>query len=117
MIYLEILVESFEKKKDSIFFTFFKHFIRFLNLEANPEYEGQFNLVAYWLLEFNDENSVPTREIGLDIEKKAIILLPLEKNYGYWTDNNLVFGDFCSLFKNCKITKEYFVSKWEKFPK
>jgi hypothetical protein len=83
--------------------------------KANPDFEAKIDKVWVWLLEFEDEQAVPEREIGLDADSVVILQMPYGDNYGYWTDNQLTFRDFQSTFKTDLITREYFEEKWNSF--
>lgn len=82
---------------------------------ANPDFENKIDDVAFWLIEFENDSYYPNREIGLDSFGKPIMIMPWEKNYGYWTDNNLVIGDFRSHFETIDISKEEFEKYWKLF--
>jgi hypothetical protein len=84
--------------------------------KANPDYDDKIDLVANWLLEFEDEHSIPEREIGLDANENVIMKMPYKKNYGYWADNNLRLEDFKKTFEVVEITKEYSEEKWKAEP-
>jgi len=83
---------------------------------ANPDFENKFDLVKYWLVEFENENEIPIREIGINEENKVILKMPYLKNYGYWTDNHLLINDFKNHFNVTEITKEIFEQNWKSFP-
>ena len=82
---------------------------------ANPDFDKKIDTVATWLIEFENDSYYPNREIGLDSSGKTIMIMPWEKNYGYWTDNNLVIGNFRSHFKTIDITREEFEKYWSSF--
>jgi len=82
---------------------------------ANPDFEDKIDDVAFWLIEFENDSYYPNREIGLDVSDKPIIIMPWGKNYGYWTDNNLVIEDFRSHFEIINIRREEFESYWNLF--
>ena len=82
---------------------------------ANPDFEKKIDKVAFWLIEFENNSYYPNREIGLDSSGKTIMIMPWQKNYGYWTDNNLVIENFRSHFKTIDITKEEFEKYWSSF--
>ncbi|WP_052911367.1 hypothetical protein [Riemerella anatipestifer] len=96
-----------DKKK-----SFVEKIILYLGLSANPDYDNKIYNVEFWLVEF-DEEDIPIREIGLDNNSKDILKMPYKKNYGYWTDNNLVYQDFISDFASVKIEKKEFEEKWK----
>ncbi len=83
--------------------------------QANPDYDDQIDDVRTWLIEIVDESDFPNREIGLDNDGKAIMILPNEDNYGYWTDNNLKLKDFRENFEIEEIGKEEFDRLWNDF--
>lgn len=113
MIYLKIRGVSSVNKKAG----FIKKGIRFL-LEtiipkANPDYDDKINFVSYWLLEFEDKETIPIREIGLGVNEVVVVKMPYKNNYGYWVDNSLTFNDFKYSFEAVEITEEYFEEKWK----
>lgn len=82
---------------------------------ANPDFESKLGSVAFWLIEFENDSYYPNREIGLDSAGTPIIIMPWRKNYGYWTDNNLVIEDFRSQFETNDITRVEFEKLWSMF--
>ena len=80
---------------------------------ANPDFENQISKVKFWLLEFENKESIPTREIGLNNSGELLMKMPYKKNYGYWIDNNLTYNDFFRHFTIEEISREYFEAKWE----
>jgi hypothetical protein len=82
---------------------------------ANPDFEKNIDKVAFWLIEFENDSYYPNREIGLDSSGKTIMIMPWEKNYGYWTDNNLVIENFRTNFETININKEEFEKYWNSF--
>ena len=82
---------------------------------ANPDFEKKIDEVAIWLIEFENDSYYPNREIGLDSSGKTIMIMPWEKNYGYWTDNNLVIENFRTNFETININKEEFEKYWNSF--
>lgn len=82
---------------------------------ANPDFDKKIDMVGTWLIEFENDSYYPNREIGLDGDGKTIMIMPWEKNYGYWTDNNLVIENFRNNFKTVNITREEFEKHWNSF--
>jgi hypothetical protein len=82
---------------------------------ANPDFENKIENVVSWLIEFENDSYYPNREIGLDEFEKPIMIMPWGKNYGYWTDNNLVMEDFRKHFETVDITREEFEKYWKSF--
>ncbi len=82
---------------------------------ANPDFDNKMDVVVFWLIEFENDSYYPNREIGLDINENPIMIMPWGKNYGYWTDNNLVMKDFRSHFEVIDIPKAIFEKYWTQF--
>lgn len=85
--------------------------------EANPDYDELIDNVKTWLVEIGNENEYPNREIGIDENGIVIMTMPDDRNYGYWTDNNLNKNDFEEHFKTEEIEKEIFDKLWNEFEK
>jgi hypothetical protein len=75
-----------------------RSFLESILPKANPDFEDRIPQVAFWLIEFPDEDSEPSREIGLDDNGQVILKTPDERNFGYWVDNDLTLNDFKRLF-------------------
>ena len=84
--------------------------------KANPDFDKLIDKVDYWLVEYNRTENAAWREIGFDKNDHSIVAMPLGKNYGYWTDNNLTFDDF-ETFGVTAITKDKFENEWTEFEK
>jgi len=57
----------------------FGGFLRAIVPQANPDYDRKIDDVKFWLLEFDDENSYPVREVGLDENERSIVKMPYKK--------------------------------------
>ena len=93
-----------------------KVIIKILNIfipKGNPDYEDAIDNVAEWKLEFNLKADEAWREIGYDNSGSILMRLPNDRNYGYWTDNNLKLEDYEN-FKPTEITKEDFIDDWQR---
>jgi hypothetical protein len=99
------------------FWEFVTNFMRKILPKANPDYDDLIDNVETWLIEFDKESRFPDREIGIDENGNVLMIMPDEKNYGYWTDNNLKLEDFEVNFNTEKIGKEKFDTIWENFEK
>lgn len=83
---------------------------------ANPNFDKGIEKVACWLVEYNITEDFPNREIGLDKNGKALLIMPWKENYGYWTDNdNIKLDDFFTKLKATRIEKKDFEDHWIKF--
>jgi hypothetical protein len=113
MIYLSIKELNRGVKSDG----FLKKSIAFmLGLfipKANPDFDDKIDLVAIWLLEFEDDHSIPSREIGLDDEGQILVKMPDVRNCGYWVDNSLRYLDFIERFESTIIARGEFEKKWD----
>ncbi|WP_146130047.1 hypothetical protein [Aurantibacter aestuarii] len=85
--------------------------------KANPDFEEKIDFVETWIVELDNETGIPKREIGMDKDGRIILKMPYKKNYGFWTDSNLVFTDFKNEFDTSEITKDTFENYWNLFEK
>ncbi len=92
-------------------------FVKKILPEGNPDYDDSIDNVKTWLVEIDEETNFPNREIGIDTSKNVIMIMPDERNYGYWTDNNLQLEDFEKHFATEKIGNEMFDHLWKEFEK
>lgn len=116
MIYLRIKEVSRVSKKEGYIKKSIRFFLGIIIPKANPDYDDKINLVNYWLLEFEDKETIPNREIGLGVNDVVVVKMPYKNNYGYWVDNSLTFNDFKNSFEAVEITGEYFEEKWKVEP-
>ncbi len=85
--------------------------------KANPDYDGLIDNVAQWLLEINEDDKTPNREIGIDEYGQALLIMPWRDNYGYWSDTGITVDYFKEHFKAVEIYKVDFDNKWDAFVK
>ena len=111
MIYLKVKLtdKSLKSSKEK---SFLGKLLAFILPNANPDFEDKFVLISKWLLEFEDTELPPIREIGIDNQNQVIAKMPFKNNSGYWIDNDLTFKDFKSSFETNIITKELFEEMW-----
>ena len=113
MIYIRInLMEKKhqDKKRETMILSILKSIIP----KANPDYDDVIPKVNQWYLEFENESSLPSKEIGIDSNGIPILKMPYKNNYGYWIDNNLDYQYFSAKFDTAAITKETFLQAWQK---
>lgn len=121
MTYIEFempISEQSDKQKNRISLIFQSLIIRILRVfipTANPDFEDMIDDVKFWLIEFDDKTGIPEREIGLNKEKKVIVIMPNDRNYGFWTDNNMKLADFKERFKVSEITETQFQKYWNTY--
>ncbi len=116
MIYLKIKDVSRVIKKEGLIKKSIRFLLGIIIPKANPDYDNKINIVNYWLLEFEDKETIPNREIGLGVNEVVVVKMPYKNNYGYWVDNSLTFNDFKNSFEAVEITGEYFEEKWKVEP-
>jgi hypothetical protein len=85
--------------------------------KANPDYDPLIDNVAIWLLEIDNDDKRPNREIGIDKNGKPILIMPWRDNYGYWCDNEITYDYFKENFKAVDIDKIDFNTQWDTFVK
>ena len=107
-------IKSYNKNSSQFFRKIIKKILAILLPVSNPDFEEKLDKVRYWLLEFENNNDYPIREIGLDEDNCPIVKMPYKENYGYWTDNELKYNDFIDLFSAKKIDNYLFEDKWER---
>ncbi len=121
MIYLKFEAPKTDKdeiKSNNVKKSITDSAIRFLKKiipEANPDYDDKIDEVKFWIVEIDKESNLPNREIGLDRKENVIMIMPDDRNYGYWTDNNLKKEDFESHFETEEIIEKEFNELWNKF--
>jgi hypothetical protein len=60
--------------------------------EANPDSKRLFPLLARWAIEVDDDGRV-NREIGLASNGHPLFVWPDSRNYGFWSDTDMTFGE------------------------
>ena len=81
---------------------------------ANRDFDKVIDNVAEWVLEINNDDNKPNREIGIDKDGQTILIMPLLGNYGYWTDNDIT-DYFKKYFKAVDIDRNDFETRWNAF--
>jgi hypothetical protein len=112
MKYIQIYYPKTEKKETKCQKFVIKLLGIFSFMLANPDYEKKIDDATYWLIEFEENENFPDREVGIDETGKVIAKMPYKKNYGFWTDTNMRYKDFIERFNCNVITEEYFNKKW-----
>ncbi len=83
--------------------------------KANPDFDGKIGDVRQWILEVDDEEGTPTREIGLDRDGNVMMIMPWKHNYGFWTDSNVQVDDLAKSRKMIFVDKRDFEILWSEF--
>lgn len=60
--------------------------------KSNPDSEKLFPLLAKWAVEIGDDGRVK-REIGLAADGHPLFVWPDSRNYGFWSDTDMVFAE------------------------
>jgi hypothetical protein len=114
MIYLKIITEdakNTENESVSWFFSFVYKILKCIIPLRNPDFEDKIELIKFWLLEFENIEEPPLREIGLDKNNQILMVTPYKKNAGFWVDNNLNYVDFTNSFRYEVIDEKYFMKQ------
>lgn len=115
MKYIKFHIGASKKKKSGLLRQMFYLVFSKVLPVANPDFENKISEVEEWLVEFENDHSLPSREIGLNDSGKVIAKMPYKSNYGYWCDNNLIYDDFEKLFSIKKIDVVDFEKYWNEF--
>jgi hypothetical protein len=90
-------------------------FLEWILPKANPDIGSYFRNTKIWWLEV-DESGLPHREIGFDANGDAIVLGPIDGNYGFLLDAS---DDWSNSNADSPIAAEKFedvwVALWPKF--
>ncbi len=76
---------------------------------ANPDLDPFYELVHSWWLEIED-NGLPLREIGFSETGEAIVLAPVERNFGLMIDSS---DDWSDSDQDSKEAAENFETVWQ----
>jgi hypothetical protein len=82
--------------------------------QQNPDFDRLIDNVAYWMIEYDKTGDETIRELGFDQHDNVILAMPLDRNYGYWTDNQLKLSDY-DRFNPIPLTEKEFDTAWLKF--
>jgi hypothetical protein len=77
--------------------------------DGNPDYEKRLHMVHEWLVECG-ESGEPWREVGIDKDGTPIVSGPDDRNYGFWCDTNMRWGDL----HGEPVTKAEFEAMWSR---
>ena len=83
--------------------------------KANPDFDSKIQNVREWILEVDEDEETPEREIGLDDKGNVMMIMPWKDNYGFWTDSSVQVD---KLAKSRDMTfgdKEEFERLWNEF--
>ena len=85
---------------------------------TNPDFDKLSDDVEFWKIEYetDDDGEGTMREIGFNINGKAIVAMPLGDNYGMWVDSHFTLELF-NKFNPTTISGEEFNSDWDEFEK
>ena len=83
--------------------------------KANPDFDDKIRDVRQWILEIDDEEGTPEREIGLDEHGKVVMIMPWKNNYGFWTDSPVQIDDLAKTHEMNFVDKEEFERLWTAF--
>lgn len=81
---------------------------------GNPDFEDQLNKVDHWAIEYDKDKEDTIREIGYDKNNKVLLILPLNNNLGYWSNNNFSLEDYHKINAQ-EVSEEEFDKDWNCF--
>lgn len=76
--------------------------------KANPDFDDKIRDVRQWILEVDDEEGTPEREIGLNENGKVMMIMPWKNNYGFWTNSLVQIDDMSKTHEMNFVDKEEF---------
>ena len=83
--------------------------------KANPDFDGKIANVRQWILEVDEEDGRPEREIGLDDNGKVMMIMPWKDNHGFWTDSPVQIDELAKSQEMNFVDKEEFERLWTEF--
>ena len=83
--------------------------------KANPDFDHKIGEVKEWILEVDDEDGTPIREIGLDDRGFVTMIMPWKDNYGFWTDSPVEIDRLAKSREMVFSDKEEFERLWKEF--
>lgn len=83
--------------------------------KANPDFEGKIQDVQQWIIEVDDEEGTPQREIGLDSQGNVMMIMPWKDNHGFFTDSNVRVEELAKSYEIDFVDKDYFEHLWATF--
>jgi hypothetical protein len=66
------------------------------------------------MIEYDTMRYTTIRELGFDEQDNIILAMPLDQNYGYWSDNQLKLSDY-ERFNPITTSEREFDTAWMKF--
>ena len=85
--------------------------------KANPDFDGKIQDVRQWILEVDDDEGIPEREIGLDDKGNVMMIMPWKDNYGFWTDSNVHVDELAKSHEMQFLDRQEFENLWNDFEK
>ena len=83
--------------------------------KANPDFDGKIQDVRQWILEVDEDEGTPEREIGLDDKGNVMMIMPWKDNYGFWTDSSVQVDELAKSRDMNFGDKEEFERLWDEF--
>lgn len=118
-IYIKFCVTPWtpEFKRQNEIWRRIAYVIFFFIPKANPGFDKIAGDVAEWQLEIHSVDKIAIREIGIDINKRVIVIMPWGDNYGSWTDNEMTLDEYRNQYEVVDIDKSEFNKNWDWFAK
>jgi len=91
---------------------FMHRFFEWILPKANPDFDGLFDKVKTWYIEYDEITQFAIREVGVDDDNNVIVKAPWKNNLGFWLDESLKYEDYI-LFNITQVTSVEFESLWK----
>lgn len=88
---IETTLGTGPRAKPRLVFRFVERCLRAIIPAANPDFERSYVKVCKWWVEI-DSAGTPQRELGFNERGEVIAASPIGKNFGFFTDSNVVFA-------------------------
>ena len=83
--------------------------------KSNPDFDDKIQDVQQWILEVDDEEGTPQREIALDGQGNVVMIMPWKNNHGFFTDSNVRVEELAKSYEIDFVDKDYFEHLWTSF--
>jgi len=82
---------------------------------SNPNFDEILCYVTNWYVEFDAQNGFPIRELGTDASGDVIMIMPWQRNYGFWSDKKIKLKQFYQQLDAIETDQHEFDGLWHTF--
>lgn len=100
------------KHNDNIFVIFIVKLLSHILPMANPDFDGKYDDVKTWLIEYDEVEDYTNREVGKDLAGKVIVKAPYKRNLGFWVDSDMTMDSYTNQMRIRYIDKCDFEKAW-----